>query len=234
MRTHRALLWLALATAAATPWPVLATALPAPLAATAEDAESLVELFLARDWHHALPLVDEIQHTQPDLIKLMREHRMPEATVDALRASSARMQQLAATEQQPLTAAAAANQITGITAELQSHYPGPVPASVARMDYLGREVVLLTRRQDQGAALAERKSELQQRWRQLAPRVAERSGGGVDGKELAAAMDRAVAGLQRDQSAHTLETDANRVLELVDALETLFVHAPAPVAPGGA
>lgn len=231
MKAHRPLVWLALATAAAAYWPALASAtgvLPAPLAATAEDAEDLVGRFMDHDWRRALPLVQEIRSVQPDLIKLMRQQRMPESSIDKLRAASTRMQQLTTTEREPLAAAEAANQIAGITAALESYYPTAVPARVARLDFLGRAVMLLARHQDQGAALTERTREIQETWQQLAPGVVKRSGGGVVGTRVATAMDEVIADLQRDHSARALGADAKRVLDLVDELETLFVHAPAP------
>jgi hypothetical protein len=72
---------------------------------------------------------------------------------------------------QPILAALSANQITALLIDLHSFYAQTTPLDIARMDYLGREIILLAQVQNNYGLLGRRISELAGIWDKFKPAI---------------------------------------------------------------
>jgi len=118
-----------------------------------------------------------------------------------------------------LEVARAANAVGAPVAELFAVYHPPVPASVLRLDYLGREVALDAMESSHDAASAH-VDELASTWEPLRGRVRE-----AGGARVAEAFDDSVRTMRESLASGndaTLRRAAERALELVDGMERVL------------
>jgi hypothetical protein len=199
-----------------------ATASQAPLPIVvhrvAEDAEGIIDYYQKEDWQGAQALADSIGLQAQEIHTLMLENKMPSSSADLLRFLFFRLRALNESKSNALEAALVANQITDQLIDLQGHYEHTTPLGIARMDYLGREVVLLTQLPNAYGLLDERISQLGAVWSDLEPVIRKRK----NGEGVADQVSKVVAGLRRAGPRQQKIADGRRILDLVDELEALF------------
>ena len=195
--------------------------LPNVVLSVSEDAEDVVDLFLKNDWADAQTLVNNISKNEADIESEMNRNHMPHSCADEFNYFVFRLKELARKKQQPVMASLAANQITALLIDLQDHYTYIVPLEISRMDYLGREIILLARMPDNYGLLDKRISQLRQMWDTFKPDVKRRNG-----DKIAAQVDHVIGDFQKSASQEQMTNAGSRILDLVDRLETLFTEHP--------
>jgi hypothetical protein len=185
-----------------------------------EKAEDVIDLFLKQDWAAAAGLVNKISQHQGDMVQAMRQNKMPASSEDLWGYLVFELQNLTTARRDPIQAALAANQVTALFIDLQSYYRQAAPPEIAWMDYLGREVVLLSKVPNSYGLLKNRTAELAATWEKLKPGVQVRKG--QQGPAVAAQVSQTVAALQKGGTNAQVAQDGQRILDLVDQLEALY------------
>lgn len=191
--------------------------LPKELHSVSEKAEDLIDFYLKKDWAGAQAAVDSISQNEADVINAIEKNKMGASVADVFSYLVFRSKKLSYAKERPIEAALAANQITSQLIDLQRFYAHTTPLEIARMDYLGREIVLLAKVPDDFGLLDRRIVQLEQTWNQVKPVVMKRNG-----DKVAAEVDRVISAIKQKPSRRQLVKEADRILDLVDALEGLF------------
>jgi hypothetical protein len=183
----------------------------------AEKAEDLIDFLLNGQWAKAESAVDDIVQNEKKVEDEMLKNRLPLSTADEFSYFVFRLRQLAKERRQPVRAALVANQITNLLIDLQGSYPQTIPIDISRIDYLGREIVLLSRTPHSSDLLKKRITQLENVWRGLKPAIEKQKGG-----KIILQMDRVITNLKKESSSPKIEKAGNRILDLVDNMEALF------------
>ena len=191
--------------------------IPEPINITAEKAEDIIDYFHAGDWHKAAMLVDTLKMQQNEIDSLMEQNQMPQSSADTYDYLLSRLASLTDARQDSLRAAMTGNQLTDIMIDLESHYPQTTPLAIARLDYLGREIVLLSEINNGQSLLPLRIKQLKRTWIQIRPNILTRNG-----QDVATHMDKTLDSLNPDEPPSTIIQKGNAVLDMVDELEALY------------
>jgi hypothetical protein len=194
--------------------------LPAGVFFVSEKAEDIIDLFLNKDWTGAQRLITEISRQQEEVEREMRRQQLPDATVDLFGYLVYRLEDLSSQKQQPVVAALIANQITALLIDLQRFYFQKTPLEIARLDYLGREIVLLAQVPSTYGLLGRRISELAENWDRFKPDVQGQKA--PKGKEVAAQVDQVIAALKRGTTKEQIIKTGKTILDLVDRLAAQY------------
>jgi hypothetical protein len=194
--------------------------LPAAVFFVSEKAEDVIDLFMKKNWAGAQGLVTEISQQQEEIEREMHRQNLPESASDLFGYLIYRLVDLSNQKQQPLLAALTANQITALLIDLERFYYQKTPLEIARLDYLGREIVLLAQAANTYGLLSRRIAELAETWEKFKP--ASEPLKAPKGKEVAAQMDQLVAALKRAASKEQVVKSGNFILDLVDRLEAFY------------
>lgn len=191
--------------------------LPKDLHSVSEKAEDLIGLYLKNDWAGAQAAVDSISQDEASVIKAVKENKMGDSAADVFSYLVFRSRELSHAKGNPIEAALVANQMTSQLIDLQGFYAHTTPLEIARMDYLGREIVLLAEVPDDFGLLDRRVAQLEQTWNHVKPVVIKQNG-----DKAAAEVDQVISAIKQKPSHQQLVKEANRILDLVDTLEGLF------------
>jgi len=191
--------------------------IPEPINITAEKAEDIIDYFHAGDWQKASLLVDTLKMQRNEIDSLMEQNQMPQSSTDTYDYLLFRLASLTAEHRDSLQAAMLANQLTDIMIDLESHYPQSTPLAIARLDYLGREIVLLSEIANGQNLLPLRINQLNRTWVYIRPNILTRNG-----QDVASRMDKTLESLNPDEQAGTIIQQGNAVLDMVDELEALY------------
>ena len=194
--------------------------LPAGIFIVSEKAEDIIDLYVKKDWSGAQRLVTEISQQQEEVEREMRRQKLPDATIDLFGYLMYRLQDLSRQKAQPILAALAANQITAVLIDLQRFYFQKTPLEIARLDYLGREIVLLAQVPNTYGLLGSRISELAETWDRFKPAIQAQKA--PKGEEVAAQVDQVIAALKRATAKEHVIKSGKTILDLVDRLEALY------------
>ena len=163
------------------------------------------------------PLVDTLKMQQNEIDSLMEQNQMPQSSADTYDYLLSRLASLTDARQDSLRAAMTGNQLTDIMIDLESHYPQTTPLAIARLDYLGREIVLLSEINNGQSLLPLRIKQLKRTWIQIRPNILTRNG-----QDVATHMDKTLDSLNPDEPPSTIIQKGNAVLDMVDELEALY------------
>jgi hypothetical protein len=181
-----------------------------------EATEALIDDYLAGDWVDADAQVDSIVSKQSGVLDAMKAAGAPPGTRDLFSYLVFRLRDYTWNRAEPVQAALVANQITAQLIDLDRSKATAPQLATARMDYLGREVLLLSQVDDDRGLLARRIDELASTWNGVAPVIVE-SGEG----ELVNRMDNRLQRLREQPAKTTIGEVANEILDLVDELEAV-------------
>lgn len=194
---------------------------PAPLPHNAhfiaEKAEDVIDYYLKGDWTGAQTIVDSMGTKEKSVIAILQENQVSTSLIDNFCYFMLRLKTLTQQKREPIQASLVANQVTNLLIDLQEHYAHQVPLQVARMDYLGREVVLLAQVKQDFGLLSRRIAELNRVWTSLRPTILKKKG-----LTVASQLDKIVGEMQKNASRPQLVKQGNTILDLVDELEALF------------
>ena len=190
---------------------------PEPINITAEKAEDIIDYFHAGDWQRAGLLADTLAAQQSEIDSLIEQNQMPQSSADTYDYLLFRLRSLTDEQSDSIQAALVANQITDIMIDLESHYPQTTPLAIARLDYLGREIVLLAECRNNYGFLSKRIDQLKMTWVRLRPNILTRNG-----QDAAARLDKTLESLNANDPTDIIIQTGNTVLDLVDELEALY------------
>ncbi|MGD8866911.1 MAG: hypothetical protein PVI01_04765 [Gemmatimonadales bacterium] len=179
-----------------------------------EATEYLIEDFLAGNWVSADAQVDSIESRQNDVYRAMDIAGSPPGTRDLFGYLLFRLRDYTWNRVEPVQAALAANQMAAQLIDLDRAKVTAPQLATARMDYLAREVLLLSKLDDDHGLSARRIAELTSTWGAVAPAIVE-----AGEAELADRMDDRLDRLREDVPKARLEQVADEILDLVDELE---------------
>ncbi len=179
-----------------------------------EATEALIDDYLAGNWVDADAQADSIVVKQSDVLDAMSDAGAPPATLDLFSYLVYRLGDLTWNRAEPVQAALVANQITAQLIDLDRRMVTAPQLATARMDYLGREVLLLSQVDDDRGLLSRRIDELTSTWSAVAPAIVE-----AGGAELVDRMDDRLVRLREHLTKATLTQVASEILDLVDELE---------------
>jgi hypothetical protein len=185
-----------------------------------EKAEDLIDLYLKEDWTGAQRLVDKIAQHQEEVEQAMRRNQLPDSTIDLFGYFIYRLQTLSKEKQQPILAALSANQITALLIDLQRFYIQTTPLDIARVDYMGREIVLLAQVQINFGLLARRISELAGIWDKFKFTIQTLKA--PKGEEVTSQVSQVIAALKSGETNSQIIKNGKHLLDLVDKLEALY------------
>jgi hypothetical protein len=191
--------------------------LPADLAYVAEKAEDIIDYYQGGEWTNAQAIVDSMSAREESVEAELRADNLPSSSAYLFDYFLFELRELSRQQTQSLQAAITANQITALLIDAQSHYAHRAPLEISWMDYLGREITLLAQYPDDKMTLHHRITELEDTWTKIESDVNEHGGSSV-----ALEVDAEISKLMVTDSRPEMITHANRILELVDELETLF------------
>ncbi len=194
--------------------------LPAGVFFVSEKAEDIIDLYAKKDWTGAQRLITEISRQQEEVEREMRRQQLPDATVDLFGYLVYRLEDLSSQKQQPIVAALTANQITALLIDLQRFYFQKTPLEIARLDYLGREIVLLAQVPSTYGLLGRRISKLAEIWEGFKPAIQAQKA--PKGKEVAVQVDQVIGALKRETIKEQIVKTGKIILDLVDRMEALY------------
>jgi mannose/fructose/N-acetylgalactosamine-specific phosphotransferase system component IIB len=183
----------------------------------AEKAEDLIDFLLNRQWTKAESAVNSIVPNEKKVEDEILKDRLPLSTADEFSYLIFRLREMVKERKQPVQAALVANQITNLLIDLERAYPQTIPIDIGRIDYLGREIVLLSQTLHGSDLLNKRVIQLEDVWSRLKPTIEKKKGG-----KIILQMDQAIASLKRESSPLKIKNNCNRILDLVDNMEALF------------
>lgn len=186
----------------------------------AEKAEDVIDLYLKKDWTGAQGIVDKIAQHQGEVEQEMRRNQLPDSTIDLFSYLMFRLQDLSKERKNPIQAALAANQITALLIELQRFYAPKAPLEIARMDYLGRGIVLLAQVSSNYGLLDKRISELAGTWDKFKPAIQTKKI--PKGEEVASQVTQVITALKSGGTNSQMIKNGKHILNLVDKLEALY------------
>lgn len=190
---------------------------PRPVDFAAEKAEDVIDYFQSGDWQKAAIVVDSIADNQYAVDSLMEQNAMPQFTSDTFDYLLFRLQGLTKNQTDSIQAALIANQITDIMIDLQMKYQEPLPPEISRLDYLGREIILLAESKNNYGLLDKRISQIREIWQRLRGDIIKRNG-----LEIALRLDKTLESLNAQEPANLLIEKGNNILDMVDELEALY------------
>jgi hypothetical protein len=185
-----------------------------------EKAEDVIDLYLKKDWTAAYGLVDKIAQHQGEVENEMRRNQLPDSIIDLFSYLIYRLQDLSKERKNSIQAGLAANQITALLIDLQRFYAPTVPLEIARMDYLGREIVLLAQVQNNYGLLGRRISELAGLWNKFEPAIQAMKV--PKGNEVALQVSQVITALRSGGTNSQIIKNGKNILDLVDKLEALY------------
>ena len=194
-----------------------AVTVPEILTLSNETAEELFDAAFSENWSAARPLI----HRLDSLHAPFREFAVQSGLSSQLRDFySMYIEQInvAAKSRDLHRIAAAANELTGIGADFLSGFSSAVPAGAARMDYLGR-AVLLENADGDSVALLRRMHDIENAWSGVKPHLT-----GKKANRMAILMEKRISHLRGDvlRNNHTqISSDAIGFLEDVDLVEQI-------------
>lgn len=183
----------------------------------AEKAEDVIDYFLKGDWTAAQAIVDSMSLKEKSVVAILQDNQVSASSVDDFGYFMFRLKTLTLQKKEPIQDALVANQITNILIDLQEHYAHQTPLQVARMDYLGREVVLLAQVNNDHSLLNRRIAELDRVWKSLRATILKKGG-----EKVASQVDQVINEMQKGVSGQQMIKQGNTILDLVDELEALF------------
>ena len=179
-----------------------------------EATEYLIEDFLAGNWVDADAQVDSIVIRQNDIYEAMAIAGSPSGTRDLFGYLLFRLRDLTWNRGEPVQAALVANQISAQLIDLNRGKVTAPQLATARMDYLAREVLLLSKLDDDHGLAERRIDELSSTWSALAPAIVE-----AGEAELVDRMDDRLDRLREPLTRATLAQVTGEILDLVGELE---------------
>jgi hypothetical protein len=185
-----------------------------------EQAENVIDLYLKKDWSGAQGIADGIVQHQGEVEQEIRRNKLPDSTIDLFSYLIYRLQDLTHEKKQPILAGLSANQITALLIDLHSFYAPKTPLDIARMDYLGREIVLLAQVQNNYGLLGRRISELAGIWDKFKPTIQSRKA--PQGEEVASRVSQVITALRREETNSQMVINGKHILDLVDKMEALY------------
>lgn len=191
--------------------------MPKEVQLVAEKAENVIDFLLKKEWTEAQSAIDVIVRNETKVEDEMLDKGLSLSTVNRFRYLISRLRALAKERNEPIRAALNANQITALLIDLQDCYPQTTPLDISRIDYLGREIVLLSHISNSSDALNKPIIQLQDVWNTLKPTIQKHKGGGI-----ILQMDQVISNLKKESSRSKIKKDGNRILDLVDDMEALF------------
>jgi len=180
----------------------------------AEKGEDVIDYFLKGDWMHAQQIVNSMSMKEKSVVSFMQDNQMPASSVDDFYYFMFRLNALIQQKGNRIQPALVANQITNLLIDIQGHYVHNVPLQVAQMDYLGREIMLLTQVKDDYGLLNRRIAELDKVWKSLQQVVLDKGG-----NKVAKQVNQVINELQKNVSRQRMIKKDNNILDLVDELE---------------
>jgi hypothetical protein len=197
-----------------------AITVPGNLAVSNETAEELFDAAFSRNWTAADPLIRRLDSLHTPFREMAIRSGLSAQLLDFY---SMYVEDInaAAKSRDLRRIAAAANQLTGIGADFLSRFSVMVPAGVARMDYLGREVLLENADRD-SVALLRRMQDIERAWSGVKPLLT-----GKKANRVAILMEKRVSHLGGDvlRNNHTqISSDAIGFLDDVDLVEQAFTR----------
>ncbi|QAT16656.1 hypothetical protein BU251_02385 [Candidatus Velamenicoccus archaeovorus] len=190
---------------------------PGIIISAAENTEDAIDRYRAGDWEGAKKVVDDITLKSQDIEDMLISSTLPTSSLYEFGYLLFRLNVLTSDRKSADQAALTANQITALLLDLQNLYEQIIPGEIGWMDYLGREIALLSKVGESHGLLNKRIEQLSSVWGRLKPRVEEKKG-----LEVIAEMDRTINELKVQRSHSRITILADTMLELVDKLETLF------------
>ena len=193
------------------------TPLPDDAHFVAEKAEDVIDYFLKGNWTGAQAIVDGMGFKEKSVVAILQDNQVSASSIDGFCYFMFRLKTLTQQKKEPIQAALVANQITNLLIDLHQHYAHQVPLQVARMDYLGREVVLLAQLSNDYGLLNRRIAELDRVWKSLRKVILKKGG-----KKVVSQVDHVINEMQKGVSGQQMIKQGNTILDLVDELEALF------------
>ena len=193
------------------------TPLPKNAHFVAEKAEDVIDYFLKGDWAGAQAIVDSMGMKEKSIVAILQDNQVSASSVDDFGYLMFRLKTLTLQKKEPIQAALVANQITNLLIDLHRHYAHQVPLQVARMDCLGREVVLLAQVSNDYGLLNRRIAEMDRVWKSLQKTILKKGG-----EKVATHVDQVINEMQKGVSGQQMIKQGNTILDLVDELEALF------------
>lgn len=179
-----------------------------------EAIEPLIEDFLAGNWVNADAEVDSIVNRQNDIYEAMESAGSPAGTRDLFGYLLFRLRDYTWNRAEPVQAALVANQMAALLIDLDRGKATAPQLATARMDYLAREVLLLSKLDGDYGLAARRIDELMSTWSSVAPAIVE-----AGQAELVDRMDDRLDNLRDHLPRATLAQVISEILDLVDELE---------------
>lgn len=124
--------------------------------------------------------------------------------------------QSAVDQRDRLKAELAANRISGLTIDMLSHYDWKMPLALARLDYLGSDVVIWSDAGNESMA-RRRLDRMRAEWQQVRPAIIKR-GGATE----AEGFDRVLSQLTKAKNTAQMQTLSDDLLNGLAALQALF------------
>ncbi len=193
------------------------TSLPENADFVAEKAEDVIDFYIKGDWPGAQAIVESMSLKEKSVVAILRNNQMPGSSADNFYYFMFRLKALTQQKKDPIQSALVANQITNLLIDLHEPYAHQVPLQVARMDYLGREIVLLARVSNNCGLLNRRIAELDRVWKSLRETILKKGG-----EKVASQVDQVIKEMQKGVSGQQMVRGGNTILDLVDELEALF------------
>jgi hypothetical protein len=181
-----------------------------------EATEALIDDYLAGNWVEADAQVDSIVSKENGVLEAMNAAGALPGTRDLFSYLVYRLRDYTFNRAEPVQAALVANQITAQLIDLDHGKATAAQLATARMDYLGREVLLLSQVDDDRGMLARRIDELVSTWNGVTSVILE-SGEA----ELVERVDDRLERLRQQPDRTTIAEVANEILDLVDELEAV-------------
>jgi hypothetical protein len=196
------------------------TKLPESVFFISEKAEEVIDLYLKKDWTGAEKAVAGIAQHEEKVVQAFRHNQMPSSTADQFSYLIFQVQDLSKEKKNPILAALTANQITALLIDLQRFYATTMPLEIPRMDYLGREIVLLASVPNNFGLLERRIAELLETWDNLKPVIQAKQT--PKAAEVASQVSQAITTLKSERTSSQFIKNGNHILDLIDKLEELY------------
>lgn len=184
------------------------SAVPVSLKNTGEVAEDLYDAAQSGNWNTARRKLTQLKAAAQKVKAVHSRKAELLMAVDSLESSVRARDRLQTMEE--------ANQITRISAEMSARYHLQVPLQVALLDYYGRRLQVASARGNQ-PEMNQTARDIVTTWRKIRGEVQQRNAARV-----VASWDRLVKELQSAQSTAQFKQAAQRELDQVDRLETVF------------
>jgi hypothetical protein len=192
--------------------------LPGPLQTIEAQAEDIIDIVGGGDWASVQADVAAVAAAWKVYQAQAAADGAPQVIQDALAGELSRLQQRSSANDAPGTLQAA-NDVSAVLMDLYTVYSPAVPADVGRLDVFERQVLLDAGADDLRAA-ANSLARVDTIWARVKPLALENKGADVAARFDASLAEQRAAWESKDGAA--IAAAANKGLELVDALESLF------------